>query len=87
VVVQNPLYFRKIHDSGSETPIFGQGETVFDSPRPGIMGVWRRRGHVWSLRFLTRDCHNVQRPALVGTVVRSTCQTWLTRFAVTVRSD
>ena len=34
VVIQNPLYFRKIRDSGSETLIFGQGEGIFDSPRP-----------------------------------------------------
>ena len=36
VVIQNPIYFRKIRDSGSETLIFGQGDTVFDSPSPGV---------------------------------------------------
>jgi hypothetical protein len=39
VVIQNPLYFRKIRDSGLGTPFFGQGETVFDSPRPAVRAV------------------------------------------------
>ncbi len=33
VVIQTPLYFRKIRDSSSETLILGEGEAVFDSPR------------------------------------------------------
>ena len=31
--------------------------------------------------------HGAQKPADVGTAVRSTCQTWLGRFAVTMRVD
>lgn len=33
VVIQDPLYFRKIRDIGSETLISSKGEPVFDSPR------------------------------------------------------
>ncbi len=38
VVIQNPLYFLQIRDSGLETTILGQGEGIFDSPRLQFSG-------------------------------------------------